>query len=411
MTSVIQPTGAVAAPSPIAFASCTISPLGQRKAHEVLRSGWLTTGPEVLEFEREFAAYVGAPHAVAVSSCTAAIELALRALGLPTGSPVLIPAITFCGAVQAVLHAGLRPVLMDVDPNTGMPTERTAAAAAKTYGAAAMVPVHWAGDPLDTDRLASAAGIPPSRVVVDAAHAVGTTTTAGPVGSAQLACFSFYANKNLPIGEGGMVTTTDPQLESRLRCARLHGMSKDAWRRYLPGGSWKYDVRNAGLKANMTDLQAAIGRGQLRSIDAWQAKRTEIARRYDHNLAHVPGIDLPHRPVNTRLHAWHLYGVRIDNRDSVMAALSAANIGSSVHFIPIHHLTYFRRLLGGSAGQLAGADRFGARELSLPMHPSLRMEDVDRVCDVLIDAVTHPSTAPTSIPTQISARSAGGTRR
>jgi dTDP-4-amino-4,6-dideoxygalactose transaminase len=231
------------------FADCWISEEARAAAQRVLASGWVTTGTECQAFESEFAAYLGARHAVSVSSCTAGLELALRSLRLDPGSAVLTSTMTFCGAVHAIEHAGLRPVLVDVDPATGMPTPGTVARARELCGEqpAAMVLVHWAGDTFDRAGLADAAGLPEDRVVEDAAHALGSEHAGAAVGTGPNVCFSFYATKNLPIGEGGMVTTDDPDRASWIRRARLHGMSQDAWRRYLPGGSWRYDVAETGL--------------------------------------------------------------------------------------------------------------------------------------------------------------------
>lgn len=375
----------------VPFADCRITEEAQQAALAVLQSGWVTTGRETLAFESEFAEYVGARHAVAVSSCTAGIELALRSLRLEAGSAVLVSTMTFCGAVQAIVHAGLRPVLVDVDPDTGMPDEHTTCRAAKACGGpAAMLVVHWAGDPADVPALAAAAGLPVDRVVEDAAHAVGTFTGTAPVGSASAAtCFSFYATKNLPIGEGGMVTTEDPTRADWIRRARLHGMSADAWRRYLPGGSWRYDVAEAGLKANMTDVQAAIGRAQLAHLGAWQSRRAQIAARYDGRLAGLSGITLPHRPApGLGTHSWHLYPIRVHlpspgGRDKIIASLAGLGIGTSVHFIPVHHLGYFRRVAVRGGDDMHGADTLFPTLLSLPLYPRLRDEQVDAVCAAL----------------------------
>jgi dTDP-4-amino-4,6-dideoxygalactose transaminase len=377
----------------VPFADCYISEEAQAAALRVLRSGWVTTGREVVAFENEFAAGVGADHGVAVSSCTAGIELALRSFDLPAGSLVLTSTLTFCGAVQAILHAGLQPVLVDVDTETGMPTPATVRDAVRAFGRpAAMTIVHWAGDPADVSALADAAVLSPDRVVVDAAHAVGTYTGAIPVGSGCGAtCFSFYATKNLPLGEGGMVTTDDPDRAEWLRRARLHGMTADAWRRYLPGGNWRYNVAEAGLKANMTDLQAAMGRAQLTHLPAWQRRRAEIAARYDEQLAGLPGVRLPHRPSPADgLHAWHLYPVRLQpvhgiDRDGVIAQLADRAVGTSVHFIPVHQLSYFRRHTLIPPGGLAGADALSEQLLSLPIYPRLSDDQVDAVGAVLTD--------------------------
>jgi perosamine synthetase len=373
----------------VPFCRTEIVPSAQQAAVRVLASGWVTMGAESIAFEQEFGAWVGAPHTVSVSSCTAAIQLALASLGLPPGAPVLTPTLTFCGAVQAIVHAGLRPVLVDVDEETLTVSAEGVAKAARN-GASAMVVQHMAGYPVDGAELAIAAGLPAGNLVEDAAHGLGATIGGRPVGSSsRAACFSFYATKNLPIGEGGAITTTDGELAERWRRMRLHGMSRDAWRRYDRSGSWRYSVEDAGMKANFTDLQAAIGREQLHHLTSWQQRRSAIAARYDAQLGGVRGLALPPRPA-ADAHAWHLYIVRIDHRafgmdrDTVSRRLAEAGIGTSVHFIPVHHLPYFRNLLGMEAcGELATADRIFPQLLSLPMHQGLTDSDVDRVCEAL----------------------------
>lgn len=374
----------------IPFARAEVSAEAHEAAARVLRSGWLTSGPEVAAFEREFAAWVRADHAVAVASCTAAIELSLRALRLERGAKVLSSTMTFCGAVHAIVHAGLTPVLADVDPATlSSDVAAVAAAARRAGGVDAMVVTHYAGLPSPVEELAEAAGLPPGRVVEDAAHALGTWQGGRPVGSGSTAaCFSFYATKNLPIGEGGMVTTADDEVADFLRRARLHGMSKDAWKRYLPGEAWRYSVEVGGLKANMTDLQAAIGRAQLGHLAAWQERRAQLAGRYDQGLAAVGGLTPPARPAAGR-HAWHLYVVQVEpafgmGRDALIAALAERGIGTSVHFIPVHHFPYFRRLLDPELlGSHPGADAAFERIVSLPLFPGMTLEEVDRVCETL----------------------------
>jgi perosamine synthetase len=373
----------------VPFCRTEITPEAQQAAVRVLASGWVTMGAESIAFEQEFGAWVDAPHTVAVSSCTAAIQLALAGLGLPPGAPVLTPTLTFCGAVQAIVHAGLRPVLVDTDEATLTVSAEGVAKAAR-HGAAAMVIQHMAGYPVDGAELAEAAGIPNGNVVEDAAHGLGATVGGRPVGSfSRAGCFSFYATKNLPIGEGGAITTTDGDLAERWRRMRLHGMSGDAWRRYHRSGTWRYTVEEAGMKANFTDLQAAIGREQLRRLPAWQQRRAAIAARYDAQLAGLEGLELPPRPA-ADAHAWHLYIVRIHprpfgiDRDTAAERLAEAGIGTSVHFIPVHHLPYFRNLLGLEAcGELSAADQIFPRLLSLPMFPGLTDSDVDRVCEAL----------------------------
>ncbi|MFF5493575.1 DegT/DnrJ/EryC1/StrS family aminotransferase [Streptomyces aquilus] len=373
----------------VPFAATWISPQARRAARRVLASGWVTTGPETGHFETEFATYVGARHAVAVSSCTAALELSLRGMRLPPGGAVLIPDITFCGAAQAILHVGLRPVLVDVDPRTAMPTPETVARAARACGCPhALMVLHYAGAPAPVADLAEAARLPLDRVVEDAAHALGTAVGDRPVGSLSRAtCFSFYATKNLPIGEGGMITTDDPRLADWLRRARLHGMSLDAWRRNLPGGTWRYTVDEPGLKANMTDVQAAIGRAQLRYVETWQRRREEVAGRYDEALKGVVGVE-PLEVTTAGRHARHLYVVRVRegyaaDRDALIARLAENGIGTSVHFTPLHRMPLFVTAALTPPGGLPGADELFPELLSLPLHPNLDDADVDRVCDEL----------------------------
>jgi dTDP-4-amino-4,6-dideoxygalactose transaminase len=378
----------------VAFTEVEITPEARAAADAVLASGWVTTGPEVAAFERDFATWVGAEHAIAVSSCTVAIQLALRALRLPPGAKVLSPVMTFCGAVHAIVHAGLTPVLADIHPQTLMPdADSTAAAVARAGGVDAMVVLHFAGAPAPVAELAAAAGLPLERVVEDAAHGLGTWVADRQVGTISAAtCFSFYATKNLPIGEGGMITTADPAIADFARRARLHGMSRDAWMRYLPGGAWRYAVEVDGLKANMTDLQAAIGRAQLRHLGRWQRRRAELAAGYERGLAGIPGLRTPRAPAAGR-HAWHLYVIALDpatgwERDGFIESLSDRGIDCSVHFIPLHHQPYFARLLGDTAGHFPGADQAFDGIVSLPLHPKLNDQDVQRVCGEIASLAT-----------------------
>ena len=377
----------------IPFARSTVSGGAVDAVTQVLTSGWLTTGPQVAAFEEEFSQWVGAEHAVAVSSCTAALELSLRSLHLRPGAPVLVPTITFCGAVNAILHAGLKPVLVDADPATLMP-DAEAAGRAVAYGEspAAMVALHFAGHPAPVEETACAAGLRLDRVVEDAAHAAGTMSGGRLVGALSAAtCFSFYATKNLAIGEGGMVTTDLGEIAQYVRRCRLHGISRDAWQRSKPGSAWRYSVDDVGLKANMTDMQAAIGRVQLQHFNECQARRAEIVARYDRALAGIPGLRLPARPADGG-HAWHLYVVQVlpefgASRDELIADLSEQGIECSVHFIPNHQQPYLRELLGEGSdpGRFPGAEAVSQRNVSLPLYPTLRDEQVDRVCEAIAD--------------------------
>jgi perosamine synthetase len=387
----------------IPFAKAEISEEAQAASARVLASGWITTGPEVVEFEREFARLVGAEHAVAVASCTAGIEISLRALGLPIGAKVLTSTMTFCGAVHAIVHAGLHPVLVDVNPDTLMPDAETVAAAVRAAGPVdAMVVLHFGGAPAPVEEMAAAAGLPLSRVIEDAAHAIGTKVGDRWVGSISAAtCFSFYATKNLPIGEGGMITTDDAELADQARQIRLHGMSRDAWKRYLPGASWRYEVDVAGIKANMTDVQAGIGRGQLKHFGRWQDRRVELARAYDARLSQIKGLRTPQWPDNG-LHAWHLYVLRVDaefgiDRDTFISELSERGVDCSVHFIPVHHQPYFQRLLAGESNQaFPVADAVFPTIVSLPFYPGLTDDMVDQICEEIdgMRPAVHSSRRP-----------------
>jgi dTDP-4-amino-4,6-dideoxygalactose transaminase len=356
---------------------------------KVLDSGWVTTGPQTGAFEQDFADHLGASHVVAVASCTTALELCLRALDLPPGSPVLTPSLTFCGAINAILHAGHRPVLVDIDEDTLVPSVETTAAAAARSRPAAMIVQNQGGYPVDVPALTEAAGLDRTRVIEDAAHGPGAARDGVPVGAnSYAACFSFYATKNMPIGEGGAVATSDQDLADRVRAMRLHGMSKDSWRRYLPGGSWRYDVKTVGLKANMTDIQATIGRAQLRALPGWQRQREEIVARYDEAFGDLPSLVLPQRRLDGIHHAWHLYQVRVQDRDALIADLEAAGVGTSVHFIPASHMTSYREILGpDECASVPVTDRVAEELLSLPLYPELSMDGQDRVITAVTEAL------------------------
>jgi dTDP-4-amino-4,6-dideoxygalactose transaminase len=295
---------------------------------------------------------------------------------------------TFCGAVHAIVNAGLHPILVDINPDTLMPDAETVAAAVRASGPVdAMVVLHFAGAPAPVEEMAAAAGLPLTRVIEDAAHAIGTMVGDRWVGSISAAtCFSFYATKNLPIGEGGMITTSDPDLADQARQIRLHGMSRDAWKRYLPGASWRYEVDVAGIKANMTDVQAAIGRGQLKHFDRWQARRVELARGYDARLSRIKGLRTPLWP-ESGLHAWHLYVIHVEadfgvDRDTFIRMLSERGVDCSVHFIPLHHQPYFRRLMKNEANMTFPiADAVFPTIVSLPFYPGLTDDMLDQVCE------------------------------
>jgi dTDP-4-amino-4,6-dideoxygalactose transaminase len=381
----------------VRFSVPPLTPAAAEAAQRVLGSGWFTTGPECGAFEQELSAYLGQPHVITLTSCTHALELSLRALRLPAGSAVMTPSLTFCGAVAAIVHAGYRPVLVDVDETTLTPNEQNVADTIERVGpVAAMVICDLGGYPVDHVALAGAANLPFQRIVVDAAHGPGGTIGRAEAATAPFAtCLSFYATKNLPIGEGGAVATHDPDLDEWLRRARLHGMSRDAWRRYLPGGSWRYDVPEVGFKANLTDLQAAMGREQLRELPAWQDRRTELVARYDAALADAVKAGALRQPSRPAGHALHLYQVRVGRRDEVAAALAEAGIGTSVHFIPVHQFSAYAELFGpDECASVPVTDRVAEEMLSLPLYPDLTDSDVDLVAGRLTDLITADLSAP-----------------
>lgn len=372
----------------VPFSDSWMTDEARTRATRVLASGWVTTGAETAALECEVAERAGARHAVAVASTSAAMELALRSLDLPARAPVLVSTMSSCDTIQAVLHAGLTPVLVDVDQTTGRPSCETVAKAVRETTPQALVAGHWSGDPVDVAELAEAAALPRERVVEDATHALGAERDGRRVGSGSTVCFDFYATQHLPLGEGGLITTDDAERASWCRRARSYGKSADAWRRYLPDAGWQYDVAEGGLRANLSDLQAAIGRGQLLHFDEWQARRAEIAARYDARLAGLPGLLLPHRPGPAEgRHAWQRYVVRTVSpsvsRDHLVARLAARGVGTSAHFVPLHHLDYYAREAVLPETGLRGADALARGLLSLPLHPRLTDSQVDLVCEVM----------------------------
>jgi dTDP-4-amino-4,6-dideoxygalactose transaminase len=361
--------------------------IGEEEIEEVvdsLRSGWLTTGPKVKRFEQDFAAYIGAEHAVAVSSCTAGLHISLTALDIGPGDEVIVPTMTFCSTANVVVHLGATPVIVDVDENLLIDIsciERAISPKTK-----AIIPVHYGGQACDLDSIADLAGRHGIPVVEDAAHAVGAEYRNRKIGThSRAVSFSFYATKNLSIGEGGMITTNDADFAARCRLLSLHGMSRDAWKRYSDAGTWYYDVVEAGYKSNMTDLQAGIGIHQLRKLDSFNSRRTEIATRYDEAFGDLPGVILPRR-LSYGKHIFHLYaiqlvrGTAILTRNSFIDKMLEAKIGTSVHFIPLHkHPLYKGYPYRYRDDQFPVGDRIFDGLVSLPCYPRMTDSDVDDV--------------------------------
>jgi perosamine synthetase len=361
---------------------------------DTLRSGWLTMGPKTLQFERDFAAYIGAPHAIAVNSATAGLHLAVDALGLEPGDEVITSPYTFTATAAVVLHAGARPVFADIDEAT-LAIDPEDVARRITPRTRALMPVHMAGHPCDMDALHALAQRHGLAVIEDAAHALPARWRGRTIGTlSDLTVFSFYAGKNITTGEGGMITTPRADLAARLGTRRLHGISRDAWKRYTAQGSWYYEVEYPGFKYNMTDINAAIGLHQLRKSDRFHALRTRYAARYRAGLGDVPELMMPADAPEVE-HAWHLFILRVREerlrigRDQFIEALRARNIGTSVHFIPLHLQPFYQRELGCGPDDFPRATAAYRGAISLPLYPRMTEDDVDDVIEAVRDVVAE----------------------
>ncbi|MBU8572672.1 DegT/DnrJ/EryC1/StrS family aminotransferase [Bacillus subtilis] len=360
---------------------------------ETLESGWLSKGPKVQQFEKEFAAFVGAKHSVAVNSCTAALFLALKAKGIGPGDEVITSPLTFSSTANTIIHTGATPVFADIDENT-LNIDPVKLEAAVTPRTKAVVPVHFGGQSCDMDAILAIAQNHGLFVLEDAAHAVYTTYKQRMIGSiGDATAFSFYATKNLATGEGGMLTTDDEELADKIRVLSLHGMSKAAWNRYSSNGSWYYEVESPGYKMNMFDLQAALGLHQLKRLDDMQKRREKIAGRYQTAFQQIPGLITPFVHDDGR-HAWHLYVLQVDEKkagvtrsEMITALKDEYNIGTSVHFIPVHIHPYYQKQFGYKEADFPNAMNYYKRTLSLPLYPSMSDDDVHDVIEAVRDIV------------------------
>jgi perosamine synthetase len=363
------------------------APVGEEEALavcEVIRSGWITMGPKTFEFEKEFAKYVGAPHAIAVSTGTAALHLALEAAGVRDGDEVLLPTTTFTATAEAVTYLKARPVLVDIDPVT-MNLDPADAARRISPRTKAIIPVHLGGQPCDMKEIQELASENNLRIIEDAAHALPSEYRGRRIGQiSEFTCFSFYATKTLTTGEGGMVTTANPAAAERIRLMRLHGIERDAWKRYRDDGSWRYQVLEAGFKYNLTDFQAAIGLVQLAKCDAMRQARQKIAKRYTDAFSSLGELLLPEIQAD-RSTAWHLYVLRLRpnrlrvDRDSFMRALSARGVSCSVHFIPLHLQPYYQHTYGYRVSDFPSAERQFDSCLSIPIFPGMTDQEIEHV--------------------------------
>jgi dTDP-4-amino-4,6-dideoxygalactose transaminase len=369
--------------TPLSFAPPALGDEERANLMRSLDTGWLTSGPFVAQLEAELGDYLETPHAFAVSSCTTAMHLALVALGIGPGDEVVTTPLTWPATANVVAQTGATPVFADVDPHT-LQLDPAAVEAVLSERTRALMPVHYAGHPCDMAALETISARHGLYLVEDAAHAVETRADGGrKVGSiGDATCFSFYANKNLAAGEGGALCVRDDALADRVRSLRLHGLDRDAWKRYEKAGPGAYDVIEPGYKYNLSDLHAGVALGQLHRLEAHHALRAQQVALYDEGLAGLDGVE----PLGRRLgegarHAWHLYVVRIDaaraggDRDAYATALAGERIGTGLHFLPVHRLTWYRERNPGLS--LPHAELAGGQVLSLPLSPAHSLADIE----------------------------------
>jgi dTDP-4-amino-4,6-dideoxygalactose transaminase len=385
----------------VPFHRPAIGPDEEREVLDTLRSGWITTGPKVKRFEREFAAYVGARNALAVAHCTGALHLALFALGIGPGDEVITTPFTFTATAEVIGYLGARPVFVDIDPatlNIDPARIEEALAHGKPNRVRAVMPVHFAGQACDMDRILAISRRHNLRIVEDAAHAVGSArqmdgrgmVRVGTIGD--VSCFSFYATKNITTAEGGMVTTEDDELAAKIAVASLHGMNRDAWKRYDSSGSWYYEIHDTGFKYNLSDVHAAIGVAQLKRADDLMRRRQAIARTYNEAFGDEPALEIPHTEPGVE-HAWHLYVLRLRpemlmiDRNRLIELLRERGVGTSVHCIPLNTMGFYQQRYGYRTGDFPIAEDIYSRCLSLPIFPMMTPEDLSHVIDSVLTLV------------------------
>jgi UDP-4-amino-4-deoxy-L-arabinose-oxoglutarate aminotransferase len=353
---------------------------------EVLRSGWITTGPKSAEFERKFSEYVGCRGAVALCSATAGMHLALKALGIGPGDEVITPSMTWVSTVNLIVLSGASPVFADVEPDTLMIT-RSTIEKLLTDHTRLIVPVHFAGAPVDMEPIRQLANDASIAIVEDAAHALGTEYLGDRIGRRGTSVFSFHPIKNITTGEGGMFCSSDEELLDRVRRLRFHGLGADAYDRRSGGRCPRAEVLEPGYKYNMPDISAALGLGQLARVDKLNRKRAELAERYEERFSEIDEVLPLSKPAYDSKHAWHLYIVRLDtdkaglSRDEFMHDLKERNIGTGLHFQAVHLHRYYRESIGTGPGMLPTTEWNSERMCSLPLFPDMTIDDVDDVVE------------------------------
>jgi dTDP-4-amino-4,6-dideoxygalactose transaminase len=378
---------------------------------DALRSGWITTGPKVKLFEKEFAKYIGCKHAIAVNSCTAALHLALEAIGIREGDEIITSPMTFAATGEVIRYFNARPVFIDIDPITmNLDVELLKDTVKRKCGSEsgaklkAIIPVHYAGYPCDMESIATIASNYNLKVIEDAAHAFPAFYQGEAIGRiGDITCFSFYATKNITTGEGGMITTENEEYADRMRIMSLHGISKDAWKRYTAEGNWYYEIIAPGYKYNLTDIAAALGIAQLKKADIFWERRAQIANLYSEAFKDLLEIDIPLREEgrkkrwegeNSTKHSWHLYVIKLNleylkiDRNLFIEELRAKGIGTSVHFIPLHIHPYYRNAFGYKPEDFPVAYDIYKKIISLPIYPKMTNKDVERVIGAVIDVIS-----------------------
>jgi len=373
------------------FSRPTINQAAIDEVVACLKSGWITTGPRVKQFEDDLKAYCSAPHALVLSSATAGLHLVLAALELKPGDEVITTPMTFAATLNTIVLTGGKPVLVDVEPGT-YNMDVTKIEKAVTKRTRAIMPVHFAGLPVDLDPLYAIAKKHGLRVVEDAAHAIGTEYKGKRIGSfGDVQVFSFHPNKNMTTGEGGCVVTRDEKMAEAVALLRFHGMDREAWNRFGKKGSQHYEIIAPGYKYNMMDIQAALGLHQLKQLDGFIKRRTELALRYQQLLAGLPQVSLPKAPAYSHLHAWHLYTPLVNSdaagmdRDAFMQGMKDRNIGTGLHYRAVHLYPYYREHFGFKQGDFPNAETISDRIVSLPLFPSMTDADQDRVVAAMAD--------------------------
>lgn len=390
-----------ATPEIIPYAKVDCSGNELKYVAEVLQSGWLTTAAKAQKLENEFGNRVKSKHALAVNSCTSGLHLALDAVGVKPGDKVLVPSMTFTASAEVIRYMGAHPVVVDVDyRSANISSDILRRAIAENPEVSCLIAVHFGGAPVEMETpdkngildICRQHGI---KLVEDAAHALPTRWNGKLVGCfGDVTCFSFYANKTMTTGEGGMVTTDNDEYASRMKIMRLHGINRDIWNRYTEnGGSWEYDVVAPGYKYNMPDLNAAVGLAQFERLDEMHEGRVRCAEQYYRNLTGVPGLALPIRPECMTDHSWHLYSIKIlsqaqCSRSEVIEKLQQSGIGTSVHYKPLHQLTYYKERYGLQASDYPEAETLWQQNISLPIYNQLSNQQVDRICAVLVSIVS-----------------------